>query len=303
MLSKGRGIMDYMQYTDINVNPPLLLNMGFNQEEINHFQYILNNGGKFTPQALQSYGYTYQQAQRLGYIYKICTGKVQVESKESKIRHLRKMFGADYRISIQDLAVSKVTDIPRVAVVSGITESPYNIWNSSNYQGKNALYRVIDVTGQKITVETAKKPRLEYKAPKTIPGVLEIKGVKQNGNAVVTFDKKVCRLCNRFIIVASLKNPEFHLGKYEILCFEGTRVYVYATNMGTKESVSYKMGNQRVYDYGIFAQDIKGKLEKVARGLYQTLNGVEVEYLDRNMDYKVVPVEQHDNLNEQDADL
>ena len=295
--------MDYMGYQQINADSAALANMGFNQQEIMNFQYVLNNGGKFTPQALQSYGYTPQQAQRLGYMYKVCSGKVMVDSKESKIRHLRKMFGADYRISIQDLAVSKVTDVPRVAVVNGINEQPYTIWNSSNYQGKHALYRVIDVTGQKVTVETSKKPQLKYGAAKVLPGILEIKGVKQNGNAVVTFDKKVCRLCNRFIIVASLKNPEFHLGKWEILCFEGTRVYVYATNMGTKESVSYKMGNQRVYDYGIFPQDIKGKLEKVARGLYQTLNGVEVEYHDRNSDYRVVPVEQNDDLNSQDVDF
>ena len=78
--------MDYMGYQPINVDVNTLLNMGFNQQEISHFQYVLNNGGKFTPQALQSYGYTPQQAQRLGYMYKVCSGKTVVDSKESKAK-------------------------------------------------------------------------------------------------------------------------------------------------------------------------------------------------------------------------
>ena len=118
------------------------------------------------------------------------------------------------------MAVSKVTSVPRLAVVGGIIEEPYAIWNSNRYKGLDAMYLVKDVTGSKVTIETSRKPQLEWGKARDIPGVLEIKGIRNNGKAVVTFDKKYCRLCNRFVIIASLRRPEFHLGEYEMVCFE-----------------------------------------------------------------------------------
>lgn len=316
-----------------------LIGLGFTQQEINGYEYIHINGGKFTPLVLQSYGYDFNSAKRLAYMHKVLQGGVQINSEYDMINHVKKMTGASrqdakqavysenlqngyaeqnyskeeyikhlketagrsYKIGIQDLAVSNVTDVPRVAVISGINQSPYDIWNSSNYKGKNALYKVIDVTGGRITVETNKKPKLAYGASKNIPGVLEIKGVKQNGMAVVSFDKSVCRLCNRYVIVASLKRPEFHLGLYEIICFEGTRVYVYATNMGVKDKVRYKGGTQRVYSYGIFPQDIPGKLKTVAKNMYEHLRGRKAEFVEANSSYRVVSIEEVDKMNEDES--
>lgn len=311
-----------------------LLGMGFTSAELQAYEHIYNNGGKFTPMALQSYGYSYEESKRIAYLNKVMLGDVKINSehdmithvkkltgvsrneakqyvynrnlqngygaqnytKEELIKHLRETAGRTQRIGIQDLSISSVTEVPRVAVVNGIIQQPYNVWNSSNYNGKDALYKVTDVTGQKVTIETFKKPKLEYRAAKVIPGVLEIKGLKQNGQVVVAFDKQYCRLCNRFIIVASLKRPEFHLGMFEIICFEGSRVYVYATNMGTRDQVKYKGGSQRVYAYGIFKQDIRGKLKGVAEGLYGHLHGVNVEYIEANSDYKIIPSEKVDSV-------
>ena len=271
-----------------------LLNLGFTQQEINNYEYIYNNGGKFTGQFLQKLGYNMEASKRLIYMNKILSGEININTESDMITHYKKMTGTSreqakaavysanlsngygkenysekeliqhlktvngqkQKIRIEDLKVSTVNSVPRVAVVSGIEVEPYTIWNSSNYSGKEALYKVIDVSGQKITVETDKKPILKYGTNKVINGVLELKGINQNGNAIVTFDKSVCKLCNRFIIVASLKRPEFHLGMYKIICFEGTQVYVYATNMGTGDKVHYKGGAQRIYAFGIFPQDI-----------------------------------------------
>lgn len=286
------GMMDQAYIDDVR-----LINIGFTQEELRHLHMIQNNGIKFSMQSLQMVGYNYEQAKRLMYGYNICLGKVQTGSKEEMIRHLKKMFGSNYRISIQDLAVSNISAVPRVAVVGNITQEPYAIWNSNRYKGKDALYKVIDVTGQKVTIETPRKPQLKYGQQKILQGVLEIKGVKANGNAVVIFDKKYCQLCNRFIIVASLRRPEFHHGMWEILCFEGTRVYVYATNMGTKENVRYSMGTQRVYSYGIFPTDIKPKLDLVAKQLSNKLGGVNLQLEGANAEFKVLSP-QHKELDE-----
>lgn len=290
--------MDYTGYgamtSAVNIDTNRLLQLGFTKVEIQQLNYVYTSGGKFTPSALQQYGFNYEQSKKLSYMYNICCGKVQINSKEETIRHLRRMFGSNYRISIHDLAVSKIAAVPRWAVVGGIMDEPYNIWNSNKYKGSSALYNVVDVSGQKVTVETNRKPRLEYKQSKSIPGVLDIKGVKNNGNVIVTFDKKYCKICNRFIIIASLRNPEFHLGKYEMLCFEGTRVYIYATNMGTKENIKYSMGNQRVYDFGIYPNDIKLKVTNVAKAMYQHLHGVGIQYEEPNMTYKVVGSEKEE---------
>lgn len=287
--------MPYPFYIDDN----RLLQLGFNNNEINNMHYIQNNGGKFTPQALQSYGYTPEQASRLMYIYRICIGKVQINTKQEMITHLRKLFGSSHRISIQDLAISTLNKVPRVAVVAGLNTSPYNIWNSNQYKGTNALYKVVDVTGQKITVETSRKPKLEYGSAKKLPGQLEIKGVKANGEAIVTFDKNYCALCNRFIIIASLRNPEFHLGKYEIICFEGTKVYVYAINMGIKENIRYSGGTQRVYDFGIYPNTIHNKLTNVAKRICQSLYGVSTEYFPPTTNYEVITRQKNDNMDDE----
>ena len=280
-----------------------LLSMGFTDTEISHYTNIVCNGGKFTPSALQSYGYNFEQAKRLAYLNNVCQGKVTIGSDDQKVKHLKKMFGSEHKITIQDLATSRVTDVPRLAVVANIIQSPYDIWNSKNYKGTAALYRVVDVSGQKITVITDKKPVLKYGAAKKIPGMLEIRGVKENGGVIVTFDRRYCALCNRFIIVASTRNPEFHCGKYSILCYEGTRVYVYAVNMGTKEKLHYSMGNQRIYDFGFLPNQIKPKLENVAQWIYKKIGGVEAKYDNPNQNYRVVDVQsnQADNSEEDDV--
>ena len=199
---------------------------------------------------------------------------------------------------MQDLAVSRMQNIVQVAVVSNIEESPYNIWNSSNYKGTDMFYKVVEAHGKSITIETRKVPQLKYGAPKKINGVFEIKGKKQNGNVVVTFHSGYARLCNRFIVVASLRRPEFHLGMYEMLCFEGSKIYIFATNMGTREQVRYKGSTQRVYEFGILPKDIKPKIMKVAKGLYQYLHGVQIEYTEPNSKYEIIPKEVPTDMDE-----
>lgn len=311
-----------------------LLNMGFNNSEIEAYYYIINNGGKITPMWLQRYGFNIQDSKRLCYLHKCVTGEVNVGTETEVIAHVAKMggltradakqkvylnnihdkqirknyskdelisrlratYGKTKRISIQDLQVSSINSIPRVAVIDGIEQEPYNIWNSRNYKGKQSLYKVTDVSGQRITVETNIKPKLKYGSPKELKGILEIVGVKQNGNAIIAFDKSVAKLCNRYIILASLRRPEFHLGMFEIICYEGTRVYVYANDLGTRGTVRYSGGTQRVYAYGIFPKDLKGKLDRVAKDVFKRLNGVCSEYNGATDEFRVIPIEKKEDI-------
>lgn len=55
------------------------------------------------------------------------------------------MFGRQKRITINDLPTSSITQIPRTAMIAGITEHGYDIWNSKNYPLMERSYNVVDV--------------------------------------------------------------------------------------------------------------------------------------------------------------
>lgn len=262
--------------------------IGFSRVEVTEFLRMLYVNASFTVRSLQAYGYSFNQASRLKYMFDIFSGKIQVETPDEIARHLRKMSGGSYKIGMQDFPKSKITNIPRVAVIDNITQSPFDVWNSKNYKVREAIYKVIDVSGHKITVETSRKPQLPNTQTKRTREIFEIKGARANGNIVVTFNKNFCKLCNRFVVVCSLRNPEFHLGKYEMICFEGTKVYVYAINIGSKETVRINSEKHRIYDCGLIPNDIEGKLKNTAQQVYNRLKCAAVKYFEPNSTYSVV---------------
>lgn len=279
--------MDSIGY-NFEFDPVKLISLGFTKDEINYLSSMISMGYKINNNTLAQLGLGYEQMQRIKYMYNICCGKVNIETEEELIRHLRKLNNHAIKIGIQNLPVSKIASVPRVAVVAGIKEEPYTIWNSNKYKGKEMLYLVKDVTSSNIEIETSRKPQLKYGSAMKIDGVLEIKGVRANGKAVILFNKKYCRLCNRFIIVATLRKPEFHHGLYKIICSEGTRVYVYARTMGVREGVKYSMGTERVYAFGFFPDEIEPKLRAVAKQVYGLLHGVSSYNEGANQDYVIL---------------
>lgn len=284
--------MDYgMQF---EFDPVRLVSLGFKQDEITFLNNMLNMGYKINNTTLQYAGLNYEQADRIKYMMAICCGKVTVDTKDELIKHLKKMNHGHYKIGLQNLAPSKIQQVPRIALVDGINQEPFTIWNSRQYKGLDMFYIVTDVTGSKITVETARKPQLKYKAQMKVDDMLEIKGIRTNGKAVVSFNKKYCRLCNRFIIVATMRRPEFHHGMHEIICFEGSKVYVYARTMGVKDGVKYNGNTERVYAYGFFGKDIKQKLDQVGKMIYTQLKGVTSEYTPGNQDFVLLDVVRQD---------
>lgn len=295
--------MDGFGYCDMQFefDPVRLGSLGFSSAEVNCLGSLLNMGYKINNNTLQAYGLSYEQQQRIKYMYNICCGKVSIDTKEELIRHLKKMNNHAYKIGIGNLPISKITQIPRVAVVAGIKQEPYAIWNSNRYKGKEMLYSVEHVTGQKITIETSRKPVLKHGAAMSIPGVLEIKGVRANNKAVIEFSKQNCRLCNRFIIVATFRRPEFHHGLYEIICYEGTKVYVYARTMGVKDGVKYNGSTERVYAFGFFNNEIKDKLDAVGKFIYNSLKGVKAEYESANQDYNFLDAVRQDSTYDDDV--
>ena len=264
----------YTPGTQFNMDTNKLRELGFNQDDIQLMQYVSSMRGNVTTADLIKNGIEPERAKRVKYMFDIASGRVSIESEDDLSKHFRKLFGQHKRIGIQDLAISKVNKVPRWAVVAGIKDEVYQCLNSANMTPDKKLYTVEKV-GARVTCKTKVRPVIPYKYPKKIDGVLEILGIEKNtGLTVIAFDKKHCRLCNRYVIVASLRIPETHLGMVKIVCVEGTKLYVYAKNIGTRENVSYSGGNARVYDYGIRPNEILPRVKAVAENVYKAMCGV-----------------------------
>lgn len=274
-----------------------LKNLMFTDEEINMTAQLIRNGYKLTQQVLGGIGINAEMAARLKYCYDIATDKIVVSSKDDLCKHLKRMFGKHKKIGINDLALSKVSKVPRKAIVGGIKDQTFGIYNSNRYQGADKMYDVMDVSGRRITIRTVKRPIIKKGGSKKVDGVIEIKEILPDKTLKVSVDKKYIRMCNRFIVVASLRKPEYHHGLIEIICKEGTKVYVYATTMSKGDKPNYRGGSQRVYCYGFHKQEIKGKLVDTASALYRYVGGIYKSLEPPNSDFVSINPEKTEEEN------
>lgn len=254
----------------------------FSQAEIQAYFNACNLGLRFTNKraVMEKGGYNDREAQRLCYIHGVVSGIKQIDSEEQMSKHLRKLDDHQHKVTISDLELSSVLEVPRLAIVNGINIDNYAVFNSPRYwkSGKhsfNGIYKVLRATSGSITVESPIKPVLEYNKGKgkKIDGMLEIHGIRMNGAAEVTFNTKYCRLCNRYVIMATTKRPKaLHLGYFTITCLEGTRIYVCAINIGTKVKPS-SSSESRTYNWGIMPEEITKKLKAETENIYRKLIG------------------------------
>ena len=271
-----------------------LLSIGFSLKEVNTLIEILESGRKPQVQYMLNLGIPYENARRIHYMYDIEQGKVNIETIDEISKHLKKMAGSGTKIGMADLTPSKIKSIPRKALIEGIKDATFAVYNSSQYPYYERMYNVVNISRTNVTIETSRKPVIKYRQPKFIEGVIAIKELKDDGKVVVSVNKKYCKLCNRFMIVASFKRPEFHHGMVEIVCIEGTKIYVYAKTIGPKDTIKYNMGTQRVYAYGFYGYEISSKLNLVAGEIYNKLKGQYSESYSGNQDYIAIAEEDSD---------
>lgn len=290
----GMGV--YTAGNQFDLDPVMLQSLGFTPDEIQVLSYIVMNEGKASVSTMtQYYGIEYEQAKKLKYMYDICTGRIIINSEDDLSKHLRKMFGKHRRIGMENLATSRVADIPRTALVAGIPEdTPFAIWNSKKWPALERMYTVDNVSGENITIETNRIPKLKFGQDKFIDGILEIKEGPKDGKLKVAINKKYCRLCNRFVIVASFRRPEFHNGMVEIICIEGTKIYVFADTLSGKKYSRYGTHTQRVYDFGYYPSEIQSKLMACASKVYQGLCGVYANVIPANTNFVILTPEEEE---------
>lgn len=292
----GCGI--YTAQSQFNLDENMMLKLKFTRQEIQAVKQVFSYFGTVTSAKAQQCGYPPEIAKKLKYMYDIATGNVVIESSDDLSKHFRKMFGAHQRIGIQHLSMSRINKVPRKCVLGNIPAGKFEMYNSKHYSPQERMYDVLNVTGAKITINTARKPVLRYGESKEQDGVAKITEVNRDGTINIEFNRDYARLCNRFIVVASLRRPEYYHALVEIICIEGTKVYVFATTMSDKETPSYKNGSQRVYDYGFFKAEIKRKVMNVASILYKHLCGVYAQTEEGNTEFEFLRRDVRDDEDE-----
>ena len=300
--NNGFDSFEYVDKPELNYNK--LISLGFTMEEISTYDIARTQLKNVTVSKLTQFGIPYDNAKRMKYIDDIMNGKVNVESEDELIKHLKRMQLVNFKIGIDRLEVSGIKCMERKCVVAGMPAgTPFCIYDSKR---NGELFKVLDVTGTRILIISDKIPKLKYGDSKKLIRVSDLRQRKikyyreyneipqeyrdnkigykvetvaqldrTDGKQIsIWFNRDYARLCGRFIVVGSMRRPEMHLGMIEIICIEGTRVYVFARQANQWKDAKYSGNFERVYDYGFNKDSINQKLLKAAGKVYRNVNGV-----------------------------
>ena len=281
-----------------------LVKLGFTYDEICLYNMCMQAYGKVTSQLLTKEGVAYNIAHNINYMKDIIEGKVTVSSEDELIKHLKKMNLSNKKVGMWDLVASKEIKPKRKCLVAGMpVNTPFVLYNSGK---EKTLRQVTDVTGSFVTIASDIIPKLPYgdskklvrltdmrenkmkyyrdyeSIPKqfkedegryktqTVAEILETDGK----HILVKIHRDYVRICGRYIIVASLRVPDNHLGMINIITLDGTRVYVYAKQASFGDQLKYSKASERIYDYGFDINEIQGKLMNWGGIIYKKVGGV-----------------------------
>lgn len=276
--------------------------LGFNQSEINTaYNIVRQNGGRSvnTDSIMKYFGADYITANRIRYIVNIIIGKKNINTKNVReftdlkgmSQHFRYMNGdKEPQVSINRLIPSRIGDIPKVAVIRGIEDDTYGIFNSNSPEDISSYYIVDKVTQNEITVRSKKSVVLKYnKSGKYgLDGVINVIGKDLKGNTIIAVNREYCRLCNRYVVVASLRMPSNHVGAYAMISRGGDIIYVYAKVIDGNRSVG-KTASERVYGWGVLKGNIKKQITAVAVETYNELGCIYSKYFEPEIDFRLSP--------------
>ena len=107
------GLGVYTVQNQFNFDVSRLRSLGFTEDEIEILIYILNIGSKVNVNELVSYGVPYENAKRIKYMYDLCVKNIPINTVDDLCKHLKKMHGHIKKLTIYDLPVSKIREVPR----------------------------------------------------------------------------------------------------------------------------------------------------------------------------------------------
>lgn len=285
-----QGGIDYSSPPDFNYKR--LMGLGFSKIEIDTCQRLFMQGAVFTPTSLQNvWGYNYETATKLKYLYDIAQGKIEVNTDDELCKHLKKMFGNKRKVSIADLPPSNITEVSKLCLVEDVTDPKFYCLNSGLYPLTDRFYRVLQSTSTKTVIRTQRRPEIKFRDSKETDGVAKIlsESPDQDGYIEIEFNPKYTKMCNRYIILASPKCPEFHLGCYELIVVDGSRMYVFGRTLPYNWDLKYKATQERILDCGIIPNEIQPRLERAALLVHKRLMGVRYNFHKATSVFDLVP--------------
>lgn len=299
--------MQYMAIVDVDT----LYKLGFTNEDVQILNSLMEAGCKLTSASLSNRGLTYQGIKRLQYMYSILIGKtiIDINNIDEVSKHFQKVNSYGKKININNLPLSKVGEVPRLAVIEGIPEGRYAKYNYS-YENRKRIHILKKESEKKIIIRTKIKPILPYGSDKCLyyikdkgsnkifytedrnelnkfikeskdseyGAAVEIKGLSEDKKEVdVAIHKNYIRLVSPYIILCSFTRPQNHLGMYQMVLYDGSEIYIYANYYDGKGRINNN-SSSRVYYWGYKKRELTLALQKVAKGIYSNLGGKFIEF-------------------------
>lgn len=279
-------------YNLSNINIELLRKLNFTSMDIAMLKVArLFNCYSTASTISRKFCIPYGEAEKIKYMDDLDTGRITINSNDDLATHIARMYSGGRRLTTSDLSLSTVTDIPRKVAVFGIRAERFKLFNSNTrgYKRDATIYELVKVNQNNIHCIVHKRPVIRYNESLEEEGVCRIIRIIDKKSIEVAFNKNYCVMCNKFIIVASLRKPDIHCGMISIICKDGTQVYVYAQMVAGDKQLNYYSGNQRVYDYGFFGYEIKPKLLKSAEKVYRHIGGIISSAVNPTIQFTTVP--------------
>ena len=302
-----------------NMDSALLLNLGFNQAEINILQQVVNVYGIVNSQRLINPPFLINDqvaVSRIMYAYNICMGKVQIDidnpfSVSKHLKKLSRMSGSMSNFSCHYLTYRVFDRIPRTAVVAGLPKGSFYVLNSKLYDKTESTYEVEKIAQEWVTIKSSRKMAVTYKDRLNnsyenrewgIPNVLKVESVgsqAENKPWIIRIHKSHCRLCNRFMIVITTRRVADgafkHLGGYTLIIPDGTILYVYAKTTDVdsygnpKDSVTKTTNDTIILDYGFYNFEIEPKLNNAINVIASKYGVAYIKRLTGEESFKMIP--------------
>lgn len=255
--------------------------LGFNDSEI-QIAYSIAEANRFMhnasiPAIQNMLGVDYNSAYRLRYLIDLINGTKEVnihnvetiDDLKAIAKHFKKINPQCRVLSTGELSPSRIMEIPKVAVVKGIRDPEFMHFNSMNPSDIKEYYIVERIGQSELVLRTTKRPRGNKKTDSDSRAT--IMGIDTKGRTLIKVSKDICRLCNRYVVVASLRYPTTHNGAYAMNTVDGTIVYVYARTIYGNRGLNSGYA-ERIYDYGVIPSSLDNKLKSVAQRTYVDLS-------------------------------
>lgn len=273
------------------------IQLGFNSMEYNIAVNISNTYGYVRVPSvnmlMQMLGIDYNGASRIRYLMEILNGRKDISINDIRdmgdikcvAKHFRKINPTCIKLSTEMLLPTKVNNIPKLAVVMGIRDKEFFNVNSKNPNDKLGYYLVESVGQNNMTLRMHKRVNTGKRVDGD--GIVTILGIDTHGNTLIRVKTSNVRVCNRYIVVASIRQPSRHSGMYVMVTISGDLLYVYARTVEGNRYLG-KNFSERVYDFGVIPRELNSRLKSVAVDAYNGLHCVCVKYIEPTEEFELI---------------